>query len=119
MEMVIVETADLLDTLSVSNSSNRNGNSRFVALIASLNIMVRTFAKIAKMLFTKRRLVLILHLEAKNAKMDCKNEIYAKKKLGKKHPDNKKINPGKSQRPTLKKSTVNPKKSTLCKVNSE
>ena len=79
MEMVIMETAHLLDTLSVSNSSNRNGNSQFVALIASLNIMARTFAKIAKMLFTKRRLILILHLEAKNAKMDCKNEIYAKK----------------------------------------
>ena len=27
---------------------------------------------------TRRRPVLILHLEAKNAKMDCKNEIYAK-----------------------------------------
>ena len=55
--------------------------------------MAKTFAKIAKM-FAKiaktfvglsativakgRRLVLILHLGAKYAKMNCKNEIYAK-----------------------------------------
>ena len=45
-------------------------------IIASLNIVVQTFAKIAKMLVgllamtiaTKRRLVLILHLEAKYVK---------------------------------------------------
>ena len=44
------------------------------------------FAKIAKMfaglstiiITTRRRPVLILHLEAKYAKIDCKNEIYAK-----------------------------------------
>ena len=44
------------------------------------------FAKIAKMftglsvtiIATRRRPVLILYLEAKYAKMDCKNEIYAK-----------------------------------------
>ena len=55
-------------------------------MIASLNIVAKTFAKIAKMfagllatiIATRRRLVLILHLEAKYAKMDCKNEIYAK-----------------------------------------
>ena len=55
-------------------------------MIASLNIMVKMFAKIAKMFVRlsamivaiKRRPVFILHLEAKNAKMDCKNEIYAK-----------------------------------------
>ena len=48
--------------------------------------MAKTFAKIAKtfaglsaMIVAKgRRPVLILHLEAKNAKTDCKNEIYAK-----------------------------------------
>ena len=55
-------------------------------IIASLNIVAKMFAKIAKMfaglstmiIATRRRPVLILHLEAKNAKMDCKNEIYAK-----------------------------------------
>ena len=44
------------------------------------------FAKIAKMfaglsaiiIVTRRKPVLILHLEAKYAKIDCKNEIYAK-----------------------------------------
>ena len=48
--------------------------------------MTKTFAKIAKMfsglsttiIVTRRRLVLILHSEAKYAKIDCKNEIYAK-----------------------------------------
>ena len=48
--------------------------------------MAKTFAKIAKtfvglsgtIVAIKRRHVLILHLEAKYAKMDCKNEIYAK-----------------------------------------
>ena len=48
--------------------------------------MAKTFAKIAKMfaglsatiIATKRRPVLILYLEAKYAKIDCKNEIYAK-----------------------------------------
>ena len=48
--------------------------------------MVKTFAKIAKtfiglsttIIATRRRPVLILHLEAKYAKIDCKNEIYAK-----------------------------------------
>ena len=52
-------------------------------MIASLNIMAKTFAKIAKtfvelsatIVAIKRRLVLILHLEAKYAKMDCKNEM--------------------------------------------
>ena len=55
-------------------------------MIASLNIVAKMFAKIAKMLAglstkiiaRRRRLVLIHHLEAKYAKMDCKNEIYAK-----------------------------------------
>ena len=55
-------------------------------MIASLNIVAKMFAKIAKMfaelstmiIATRKRPVLILHLEAKYAKMDCKNEIYAK-----------------------------------------
>ena len=55
-------------------------------MIASLNTVAKTFAKIAKMfarlsmtiIATRRRPVLILHLEVKYAKIDCKNEIYAK-----------------------------------------
>ena len=55
-------------------------------MIASLNTMAKTFTKIAKMfagllatiIAKGKRLILILHLEAKYAKMDCKNEIYAK-----------------------------------------
>ena len=53
--------------------------------IACLNIMANTFANIAKAfvglsmtIVTIRRTILVLHLEAKYAKMDCKNEIYAK-----------------------------------------
>ena len=48
--------------------------------------MAKTFAKIAKtfvrllatIVVKGRRLVLILHIGAKYAKTDCKNEIYAK-----------------------------------------
>ena len=48
--------------------------------------MAKTFAKIAKafvglsmtIVAIKRRLVFILHLETKYAKIDYKNEIYAK-----------------------------------------
>ena len=55
-------------------------------MIANLNIVAKIFAKIAKtfaiflatIIATRRRPVLILHLEAKYAKMDYKNEIYAK-----------------------------------------
>ena len=55
-------------------------------MIASLNTVAKTFAKIAKtfaglstiIIATRRRPVLILHLEAKYAKIDYKNEIYAK-----------------------------------------
>ena len=55
-------------------------------LIASLNIMAKMFAKIAKtfvelsvtIIVIRIRHVLILHLEAKYVKTDCKNEIYAK-----------------------------------------
>ena len=51
-------------------------------MIASLNIMVKTFAKtLVGLLMTIvaiRRPVIILHLEAKYAKADYKNEIYVK-----------------------------------------
>jgi len=55
-------------------------------MIANLNIMAKTFAKIAKtfvgllvmIIATRKRPILILHLEAQYAKMDCKNEIYVK-----------------------------------------
>ena len=75
-------------------------------MIASLNIVAKTFAKIAKIvarlsatiLATTRRLVLILYLGAQYAKTDCKNEIYAKK-MGKEHLNCKKVN-------SAKKSTV-------------
>ena len=79
-------------------------------MIASLNIMAKTFAKIVKtfvgllatIVVKERRLGLILYLEARYAKMDYKNEIYTKK-LGKKHLDCKKSTLG-------KKSMVNPEK---------
>ena len=90
-----------LDTLDVSNCSSRNGNSWFVALIASLYIMAKTFAKIVKtfvgllatIVVKGRTLVLILHLESKYAKMDCKNEIYAKNWV--RSTWTAKVNPGK------------------------
>ena len=55
-------------------------------MIESLNIVAKTFVKIAKtfaglsmtIMTTRRRPVRILHLEVKYAKMDYKNEIYAK-----------------------------------------
>ena len=55
-------------------------------MIASLNIVVKTFTKIAKtfaglsatIIATRIRPILILHLEEKYAKMYCKNEIYVK-----------------------------------------
>ena len=48
--------------------------------------MAKMFAKIVKtfdglsatIIAIRRRLALIIHLEAKYVKMDCKNEIYAK-----------------------------------------
>ena len=75
-----------MDTLSFSNNSNKNENNLFVALIASLNIVAKTFIKIAKTIVRlstmsvaiKRRHVLILHLKAKYAKAYYKNEIYSK-----------------------------------------
>ena len=103
-----------LDTLSISNSSSRNWNSWFVATIASLNTVAKMFAKIAKtfaglsatIIATRRRPVLILHLEAKYAKIDCKNEIYVKNWV--KSTWTAKVNSG-------KKSTVN---SLEVKVNA-
>jgi len=55
-------------------------------MISSLNIVAKTFAKIAKtfarlsamIIAIRRRPVFILHLEVKYVKMDHKNEIYAK-----------------------------------------
>ena len=55
-------------------------------MIVSPNIVAKMFAKFAKtfdglavtIVVIRRKLVLILHLEAKYAKMDYKNEIYAK-----------------------------------------
>ena len=41
--------------------------------------IVKTFVGLSATIVAKgRRLVLILHLKVKYAKMDCKNEIYAK-----------------------------------------
>jgi len=41
--------------------------------------VAKTFAGLSTTIIaTRRRHVLILHLEAKYAKIDCKNEIYAK-----------------------------------------
>ena len=73
-------------------------------MIASLNIVAKTFARLLAMIIaTRRRHVLILHLEAKYAKMDCKNEIYVKNKA-----TSKKVNPWKKATVKLPlKSTVN------------
>ena len=81
-------------------------------MIASLNIVAKTFAKIAKtfvglsaMIVAKgRRLVLILHFEAKYAKIDCKNEIYSKNWVRRTWTE--KVNPGKvnGQRSTASQS---------------
>ena len=80
--------------------------------------MAKTFAKIAKtfvallatIVAKRRRLVVILHLEAKYAKMDCKNEIYAKNWV--RSTWIAKVNPRKSQRPTFQKSKSMLKEST-------
>ena len=65
------------------------------------------FVKIAKMFIgllativaKGRRFVLILHLKAQYAKMDCKNKIYAKNWV--RSTWTTKVNPRKSQRSTL------------------
>ena len=69
--------------LVLATVAAENWNSWFVEMIASLNTVAKTFAKtfvglLVTIIATKRRPVLILHLEAKYAKMDCKNEIYVK-----------------------------------------
>ena len=72
-------------------------------MITSLNIMAKTFTKIVKtfvrlsetIVAKGRRLVLILHLEAKYAKMDCKNKIYVKNWV--RSTWTAKVNPEKSQ----------------------
>ena len=77
-------------------------------MIASLNIVTKTFAKIAKMfvalsatiIATRRRPILILHLEEKYTKNGVQKWNLRKKKKGKEHLDYKKS--------TLKKSTVKP-----------
>ena len=80
-------------------------------MIASLNIVAKTFAKTfvglsVTIMATRRRPVLILHLEAKYAKMDCKNGIYAKNWV--RRTWTAKVNPRESQWSTGKsKSTVN------------
>ena len=76
-------------------------------MIASLNIMAKMFAKIAKtfvglsvtIMATRRRLVLILHLEAKYAKLDCKNGIYVKNWV--RRTWIAKVNPRESQQSTV------------------
>ena len=77
-------------------------------MIASLNIVAKMFARLLAKIFAKgRRLILILHLEAKYAKMNYKNEIYAKK-LGEEHLDYK-------SQLWQKKSTINSSQSQLWK----
>ena len=76
--------------------------------------MTKTFAKIAQtfvglsatIIATRRRYVLILHLEAKYAKMDGKNEICAKNWVRSIWIAKKSIM-GQSQWSTPVKSTVN------------
>ena len=75
-------------------------------LIASLNIMAKTFEKIEKTfvglsatIVVKRRPVLILHLEDKYAKMDCKNGIYVKNWV--RRTWIAKVNPRESQQSTV------------------
>ena len=83
-------------------------------MIASLNIVAKTFVGLSMIIIaTRRRHVLILHLEEKYTKMDCKNEICAKNWVM--STKSQKVNYG-------KKSTVNAGqsqqvKSKLVKVN--
>ena len=88
--------------------------------IASLNTVAKKFAKIAKtfaglstiIIATRGRPVLILHLEAKYAKIDYKNEIYAKNWVMSTWIA--KVNYGK--RSTVK---VNPQSKSTVKVNDD
>ena len=85
--------------------------------------MAKTFAKIAKtfaglsatIIATRRRPVLILHLEAKYAKIDCKNEIYAKNWV--RSTWTAKVNYGKKSTVNSLEVKVNAKKSQLPEVN--
>ena len=84
-------------------------------MIASLIIVAKTFAKkfvglSVTIMATRRRPVLVLHLEAKYAKMDCKNEIYVKNWI--RSTWIAKVNPGKSQRSTFQKLKSTLKEST-------
>ena len=79
--------------------------------------MAKTFAKIAKtfvglsttIVAKGRRLVLILHFEAKYAKIDCKNEIYAKNWVRSTWPE--KVNPGKVNGQSQRSTVVNGQRS--------
>ena len=87
--------------------------------IASLNTVAKTFAKIAKtfaglsttIIAIRRRPVLILHLQAKYAKIDYKNEIYAKNWV--RSTWTAKVKSGKKS--TVK---VNPRLKSTVKVNA-
>ena len=78
--------------------------------------MAKTFAKTiaglsTTIIATRRRPVLILHLDAKYAKIDCKNEIYAKNWV--RSTWTAKVNSGKKS--TVK---VNGKRSTLASAGA-
>ena len=74
--------------------------------------IAKTFAKLSMTIIaTRRRHVLILHLKAKYAKIDCKNEIYAKNWV--RSTWTAKVNYGKKS--TVK---VNPKSKSTVKVNA-
>ena len=90
-------------------------------MIASFNIMVKTFAKIAQtfvgllatIVAIRKKHVLIFCLEAKYAKMNCKNEIYAKNWVRsiwteKIKPD-KKVNGQPFEKSTINAKKVNPR----------
>ena len=73
----------------------------------------KTFAGLSMTIIaTRRRPVLILHLKAKYAKIDCKNEIYAKNWVRSTWTE-KKVNSGKKS--TVK---VNHKSKSTVKVNA-
>ena len=84
-------------------------------MIASLNIVANTFAGLSTMIIARRtRHVLILYLEAKYVKMDCKNEIYMRK-LGKEHLDCKKSTVNSTERSTV--NAAKSQRSTIVQVN--
>ena len=105
-----------LDTLSVSNSSSRNGSNWFFAFITSLNIMVKNFAKAfvglsVKIVTRKKKSYPYYSFRRKI----CKNRLQKWKlheKLGKEHLDCKKsilakkstVNIGQSQQESQRRS---------------